>query len=88
MIVNAMGVGQRSEGSDRYVATIRAAIAAALDRSVRLSEIEPDGATALGAMIYCGLLGLNIAAKSGAPPNELDQLLDGLTKNLDHWRKA
>lgn len=85
LIINSMVSGEKPEIADRYRSQFGHAIDCALERSVALGEIAPTDRSKLGAAVFGGILGANIAAKAGSSKDELDDHIDGLVHSIRSW---
>ena len=88
LAVNAMVTGEHDDVVERYTHLLRQAIDAALKRAIYLGEIQPAAAPKIAAVCYATILGINVAAKSGATRHELNAMHDGFVHTVDAWRAS
>ena len=86
LAVNAMITGEHADAVQRYTQLLRRSIDAALTRAIELAEIKPAAAPKIAAICYAAILGINVAAKSGASSDELEAMHDGFVHATDACR--
>lgn len=74
--------------SVNYRGDIRTAFAAALSRAAAAKEISAETVAGRAGLLTSSVLGLNIAARSGATPGELAELFENVRSELDNWSGA
>lgn len=91
MIINLMA----EDGGDdqlitrrtrRYRTRVREALRGALRRAARLGQIDGDGLDQRADLLFGMVLGLNIAVRGGAPPNEIEGMIAGARYQAAQWR--
>jgi AcrR family transcriptional regulator len=74
--------------TSRYRRRVRAALRAALASAVARKELVDTDLEARASLLFTVVLGLNIAARSGADRSELQQMLDSVRVQLAGWRES
>jgi len=91
MIVNGM---IESAGTDPELTLLSEAfsrrflssMSQALDRSVRLRQIEPEGLETKARLLLAIALGVNVTSRAGAAPQEIGALVQAAHELLRSWR--
>lgn len=86
LAVNAMITGEHHGAVDRYTGLLRESIDAALTRPVALGEIEPAAAPEIASSCSAMILGMSVAARSGATETELRKMHAGFAHAVRSWR--
>jgi AcrR family transcriptional regulator len=91
MVINMMAedggaTADLTRRTRRYRRRVRRALAEGLRRAEALGEVPVEGSESRADLLMGVILGLNIAARGGAPRRELDRLLEAARLQLDGWR--
>lgn len=93
LIINMMAENDESmvvvaERAQTYRDRVRAALRSGLQRAATLGEVDENSLEERVHLLFGMVLGINIAARGGAPRDEVDAMHHAVRAQLEHWRSA